>query len=169
MLTLQSMTGYNLRSKIEETIGYFWQESFGQLYPALVRLEKEGLVKSQTDSTGERTRYVYSITRQGRAKLHSWLEQSPVHHVERNELLMKIFFATEVDVATPIAHISESRADAIERLKVLQNMSLVINNELIDKRGYDYYWATLRNGELGLEAHIRWCDEVLVRLKASAL
>jgi DNA-binding PadR family transcriptional regulator len=163
MLTLRPMSGYDLRQEIDKTIGHFWQESYGQLYPTLARLEQAGLVSSSQQAEGERVRQVYKLAAKGRAKLRAWLAQTPMRHVERNELLMKLFFATEVDAAKPLAHLNASRADATERLNALRELGVMLA-QLADKPGYDYYWATVRSGELGLEAHIRWCDEVLARL-----
>lgn len=166
MLTLRPMTGYDLRRDIESSIGHFWQESFGQLYPTLANLEAEGLASSKVDDAGDRARQVYSITKKGRAKLRAWLSKTPARHVERNELLLKLFFASEVEAAVPIAHLRDSRADAAARLATLHAVGPSLSDTLGGTPGYDYYWATLRNGELGLEAHIRWCDEVLARLEA---
>ena len=41
------MTGYGLRQAIAGSVGHFWQESFGQLYPTLRRLAQEGLVEAR--------------------------------------------------------------------------------------------------------------------------
>ena len=38
MLSLGPMSGYEIRQPIEESIGNFWRESFGQIYPTLKRL-----------------------------------------------------------------------------------------------------------------------------------
>jgi len=165
MLTLGPMTGYELRQRIEQTIGHFWQESFGQLYPALARLEAGGLVSLREDTQGERARNVYSITKKGRAELRAWLEKSPLRHVERNELLLKLFFANEVEPLAPIAHVEESRADAVQRLNTVRELGATLERDLGALPAFDYYWASLRYGELGLEAHVRWCDEVLARLE----
>jgi len=39
-----SASGYEIRKAIESTVGYFWGESFGQIYPTLKRLAAEGLI-----------------------------------------------------------------------------------------------------------------------------
>ncbi|UCB53625.1 MAG: PadR family transcriptional regulator, partial [Candidatus Zixiibacteriota bacterium] len=35
LLSLSPMSGYDMKAFISQSIGYFWQESYGQLYPAL--------------------------------------------------------------------------------------------------------------------------------------
>jgi len=49
----------------------------------------------------------------------------------------------------------------------LRELGAALEQELAAHAAFDYYWATLRYGELGLDAHIRWCDEVLARLDPS--
>jgi PadR family transcriptional regulator AphA len=164
MLTLGPMSGYELKLRIAQSIGHFWQESFGQLYPALSLLEERGLVSSRQVAEGERERRVYTITKRGRAELRAWLAKPAPRHVERNELLLKLFFGSEVDVATSMGQLQRSRDDAAQRLSALREIGAVLARQLAGSPGHDYYWATLRNGELGLEAHLRWCDEVLERL-----
>ena len=44
-LSVMPMTGYALRNEIRDTLGHFWSESFGQIYPALAELERQGLVE----------------------------------------------------------------------------------------------------------------------------
>lgn len=60
MLAEPPMSGYELRSEIAGSIGHFWQESFGQLYPTLRELSTEGPVEPL--ETDER-RIPHRITR----------------------------------------------------------------------------------------------------------
>ena len=39
-----NLSGYDMRKGIQNSIGYFWGESYGQIYPALKRLASEGLI-----------------------------------------------------------------------------------------------------------------------------
>jgi DNA-binding PadR family transcriptional regulator len=97
MLTARPMTGYGLRQAIAGSVGHFWQESYGQLYPALRRLAAEGLVEARAARGGPgRARAVYHVTARGRAALGEWLALPPVLEPARNELLLKVFFAGAV-------------------------------------------------------------------------
>jgi PadR family transcriptional regulator, regulatory protein AphA len=97
MLTTGPMTGYALRQRIAGSVGHFWQESFGQLYPALRRLAAEGLVQGRaTRGRPGRDGVEYHITAAGRAELAAWVARPPVREPERNELLLKVFFAGAV-------------------------------------------------------------------------
>ena len=45
LLSLGPMSGYDIRQLIPRSIGYFWNESYGQIYPGLKRLAAAGLVE----------------------------------------------------------------------------------------------------------------------------
>jgi DNA-binding PadR family transcriptional regulator len=97
MLTAAPMTGYGLRKAIEGSVGHFWQESFGQLYPTLRALAAEGLVEARATRGGPgRAGATYHVTPRGRAALSAWLALPPVLEPQRNELLLKVFFAGAV-------------------------------------------------------------------------
>jgi len=94
MLTTGDLTGYGLRQRIAGSVGHFWRESYGQLYPTLRRLAAEGLVEaSATEGRPGRAGAVYRLTEAGRAALARWVAQPPVLEPERNEVLLKVFFA----------------------------------------------------------------------------
>jgi DNA-binding PadR family transcriptional regulator len=97
MLSAAPMTGYGLRKAIEGSVGHFWQESFGQLYPTLRKLAAEGLVEGKATRGGPgRGAAVYHVTERGRAALAGWLALPPVLEPARNEVLLKVFFAGAV-------------------------------------------------------------------------
>ena len=71
MLTMGETSGYELKQRIEWSIGNFWSESYGQIYLTLKRLEREGLVVSSPG--GRAGQKIYAITEPGRAHLAEWL------------------------------------------------------------------------------------------------
>jgi DNA-binding PadR family transcriptional regulator len=75
----QKMYGYKMLKFLEET-GYAVEEN--TLYPILRRLEKNGLIKSEWDVSGDRPKKFYLVTPQGRSvrkkALSIWEEQSDI-------------------------------------------------------------------------------------------
>ena len=69
-LSVQPMHGYGISQHIERLSSGVFAVEQGSLYPALVRLQKNGLVTSRwgQSPTGRRARY-YTITASGRRKL----------------------------------------------------------------------------------------------------
>jgi len=97
MLSEAPMTGYGLRQAIASSVGHFWQESYGQLYPALRALAAEGLVEGRATRGGPgRPGATYHVTPRGRAALAAWLAIPPALAAPRNEVLLKVFFAGTV-------------------------------------------------------------------------
>jgi PadR family transcriptional regulator PadR len=69
-LTVQPMHGYGIAQHIERLSGEVFAVEQGSLYPALERLQRNGLVTSKwgESPTGRRARY-YTITASGRRAL----------------------------------------------------------------------------------------------------
>jgi transcriptional regulator len=69
-LALQPMHGYGIGVRIDQISGGVFQVNAGSLFPALRRLERDGLIDGEWRATenSRRARY-YSITVQGRARL----------------------------------------------------------------------------------------------------
>lgn len=63
--------GYALIEALKERSDGTFDLPEGTVYPALHRLERQGLVRSSWDKQSARRRRVYAITRQGRAALAS--------------------------------------------------------------------------------------------------
>jgi PadR family transcriptional regulator AphA len=93
VLSLGPMSGYEMRQFMERSTGNFWNESFGQIYPALKAMLLEGLVEVvQDDAEGHPAKKVYRLTERGRERLREWLGTPLKPHKMRNELLLKVFF-----------------------------------------------------------------------------
>ena len=75
-LQLEPMHGWGITERIEQWSEQVLQLGQGTLYPALYRLERQGLIRSewQVTENSRRARY-YSLTRQGRQRLDKELAQ----------------------------------------------------------------------------------------------
>ena len=161
MLTLKPMSGYEIRQTISESIAYFWTESFGQIYPTLNRLAKEGLVTRRGERGLSRTRHIYSITDAGREALSAWLKQPAAPQVPRNELLFKLFFSRHASPADAIAQIERFREAALRERTRFEKLDRELLARHADRPELPYWMITLRHGQLENEAHIRWAAEAL--------
>jgi DNA-binding PadR family transcriptional regulator len=66
-------TSYAVTRTFRESPSEFWSGSAGAVYPMVRRLEKRGLLQSESAEQGRRERKDYSITPLGRAALEHWL------------------------------------------------------------------------------------------------
>lgn len=69
------MYGYEITQRVRELSGESIIFTEGALYPTLHRLEAEGLLRTETVTTGGRIRKYYSLTRQGKKVASYKLEE----------------------------------------------------------------------------------------------
>jgi DNA-binding PadR family transcriptional regulator len=93
LLSHAPLSGYDMKAAIDRSTRFFWAGSYGQIYPELRRLEKEGLVEGEDAPNGGRTRRVYRLTKAGRDALREWLLGSTTTIEYRDESLLRLFFA----------------------------------------------------------------------------
>src|SRR5215472_7142408 len=99
ILSMCPGSGYDFKKLMEQSTSNFWSESYGQIYPLLKQLEQDGLATHHNEKQeGKPERYVYALTSQGREALERWLTGPVERGVERNELLLKLFFGQHVPV-----------------------------------------------------------------------
>jgi len=88
-------TGYEIRRRcVEGECAYFVEASFSSIYPALARLEDEGLVTSRTEQqSGKPAKKIYAITDAGRAAFAEELAGPVGDDVFRSPFLLFARFA----------------------------------------------------------------------------
>jgi DNA-binding PadR family transcriptional regulator len=164
MLTLKSMSGYEIRQLMSQSIAHFWSESYGQLYPSLKKLEQAKLVTRRTEPGQKRGKHIYTITPAGREKLRVWLEEAPRPQPPRSELLLKLFILSPAAAETSMEHVTRARNRAIEDLRHLGYVEEKIRSEDADHPQLQQWLYTLSFGRHRVEAVVRWADEVLSEL-----
>jgi DNA-binding PadR family transcriptional regulator len=167
LLSIRPMSGYDIRALIPQSIGHFWSESYGQIYPGLKRLAAKGLIEKKTErQKGRPDRHVYSLTPTGRAHLREWLEVPVVGEVPRSELLLKLFFGVHAPVSVSREHVSAFVARHEEAITVYA----AIAKELRQKRAGDpqlpFWLMTLSFGRHRSDAFVSWGRQTLKELDA---
>lgn len=168
VLNIMSGSGYDIKKFCDSSIGFFWNENYGHIYPVLQKMEEEELVTKQIEHTeGKPSKNIYSITEKGRNELQSWLklpiEQQPV----RSELLLKIFLSRNIPVENIIANIEQVKETSEKELLQYTEIESFLNSnkDKIDKKDLVLWMITLNNGKLGEEARIKWCEETIKTLR----
>lgn len=160
------MSGYDIRQMISRSIGYFWSESYGQIYPGLKLLAAEGLVVKKTEwRQGSPDRHVYSLTAAGRKQLRRWLALPAVKEVPRNELLLKLFFGAHAPVEVSRDHVRVHLELQLEQLRVFDSVEKTLRKEAATDPQFSFWMITLSRGRHESEAMVRWCGETLRELK----
>src|ERR1039458_7838271 len=169
LLTIAPMSGYDLGQAIRESVGFFWNESYGQIYPNLKALAAEGLVTSKTErQKGKPDRHIYSITKTGRERLTAWLAVEPQPEIPRNELLLKLFFGAQISPDISIEHVKGMMKQELAYLREFRRIELEEISKNLQYPDAPYWKIAARFGQLELEAHLRWGEETLAELNKIA-
>ncbi len=92
-LMRNSMTGYDLKKAFSISFSFFSGLSYGSIYPALKKMESQGLVSKRTEiQDGAPNRKVYTITEAGRTAFLDSLRSPLSLDRPKSPLLMKLFF-----------------------------------------------------------------------------
>jgi PadR family transcriptional regulator AphA len=169
ILEIEPMSGYDLGLTIRQSVGHFWNESYGQIYPNLKKLTNEGFVSCKTErQKGKPDRRVYSITAKGRERLTKWLAVPPQPEIPRNELLLKLFFGGQVSAQILIGYVEHMAKESRGLLAVLERAE---REEINKNRHYPDapFWRMAAHfGQMEMRAHLRWAEETPAELKKIA-
>jgi DNA-binding PadR family transcriptional regulator len=157
LLKESSMHGYQLRKRLAEALGSFWQVSYGSLYPALKRLQREEAVEMifPREQVGRR-RNVYRITVKGEQMFAELLERVGQDATEDNGFSVRFAFFQYLKPETRIRLLERRRAFLEGRWANLRD-SLASAKERIDG-----YTLSLMNHQLSTtESDIRWLDDLI--------
>jgi len=167
LLSISPMSGYSMRTLIGQSIGHFWSESFGQIYPALKRLSADGCVVRKTErQKGRPDRHVYSLTAKGTTRLEQWLEVAPENEVPRNELLLKLFFGSQVPLRVSRRNVEQHVERQRLALKAYEEIGRQIETERKDDPQAPFWLMTVNYGRCYSEALLKWGRETLKELDA---
>ncbi len=162
-------SGYDIKKFMERSTSNFWSESYGQIYPILKQLVEEGLATSHTEKQeGKPERYVYRLTDKGIEELRRWLTESVEHMVERNELLLKLFFGRQNSVAGNIEHVQRFQKLQEQLLHKYRVIEAYLKENCVDNADMCYSLITLRYGIHRCQALLAWCEETIDTLHTFA-
>ncbi|WP_419890877.1 helix-turn-helix transcriptional regulator [Paenibacillus xylanexedens] len=103
----QLSSGYEIKQYFEQYFSFFFDASFGTIYPTLAKMEKSGLLtKESVKQEGKPDKNVYSLTPEGAAQFHAYLMSPLEAEVFRSDFLMRLYFGELADEDTVTGWIS---------------------------------------------------------------
>lgn len=162
MLSHQAMTGYDIKKRIELTISHFWRVSYGQLYPTLKQLAKEQLVTmaiAQSDKGPSKK--VYTLTTSGKKALKQWLQQPVEKESNKYDLMVKLFFGSQLPLTHTKQVILNFKARYQAVLPVFKDFETSLKSVLDQSQDHVHYLLTVLFGIKVYTAYIEWADEAL--------
>lgn len=162
LLNHEDMTGYDIKKKIKISINNFWDAGYGQIYPTLKILEKEGNVTKYSEKSGKGPeRIVYSITNTGKNKLTEWLLNPSDKEYVKYEILLKLFFGSLLPVDENIRRITVFREKNIKILNTMEMYKTSLNKILSENVDHYYFYLTVLFGQHLYKAYLDWADEAI--------
>ncbi|MGH2661497.1 MAG: PadR family transcriptional regulator [Actinomycetota bacterium] len=157
LLKERSMHGYQLKKSLSETLGPFWQVSYGALYPALKRLKTQGAVEEVFPRTEVgRRRNVYRLTPEGERTFNELLASSGQREDDENGFRVRVAFFRYLAPETRIGVLERRKATLTTRLAELKQR-LSSYREQVD----DYTQSLMRHGMDATERDISWLDQMI--------
>ena len=172
--------GYEIRTQLRDRLGIWANVSFGSIYPALARLERQGCVEAvvATDSRvgslstgslsgeraslrsirsapglGRRGRKVYRITDRGRAHFVSLLAD-PATLDDSKNFSLRMALAKYLTPNLRVGLLERRRADLVARLAEVRANA---NNDQLDA----YARSVMEHAAQGVELDLAWIDSLL--------
>ena len=151
------LSGYGIKKITETQCGFFWAESYGQIYPELEKLASEGLI-SQVNAESDAREKLYDIQPSGREELVKWLSVLPETETHRVEIALKFYFGSHGDpkrIEQLVVDYHKIMNDRYAKVKQVDDTLKAIPDD-----NYTLFWQR-KNVELGLavmSAWVNWCE-----------
>jgi len=188
--------GYEIRKRLAQLPGLPAPISFGSLYPALSRLEREGLVRvagelapSSVPMTGSlggerlaflarlngatrgKGRRVYTITDAGRERFGRLVRGESWSPDDEAGFLLRLSFAPALPEPDATALLERRAAYLRAELEAVRVGAVRAGSERLDAGGLDpspWHRAIDSRQRLLVEAELRWVEELLAHARAPA-
>jgi DNA-binding PadR family transcriptional regulator len=158
LLCHESLTGYEIKKRMDTTLKFFWSASFGSIYPTLNSLVNDGMVTKFETTDNGRDKVIYTITDAGKEHLKKWLALPVTKDELRYETLLKLFFGVEIGKDVTLEHIQNFELKIKGELPFLQKAILDLKG-VQDEEAHRYYLLTAMFGERVYKAYLEWCEE----------
>jgi DNA-binding PadR family transcriptional regulator len=154
MLAKEPSHGYQLRARLQRALGPAGDAmNPGQIYVALARLEKAGLVTCERSAglPDRPDRKVYALTAAGQQRVTAWIADASWPGPGLAEFHLKLIAAGGGRLADPVAVIDAQRRELLRRLRDAQRAAMA--------EPEDSEAALLLEGiVLRLQADLRWLE-----------
>lgn len=164
LLQEENLSGYEMKKIIDIRMSFFWQESYGQIYPELNKMAEEGLIEtsqgeSEVNIKREKTRY--KITGSGKEEFKRWMEKENEKDTVRSEFLLKMYLSTPENVEEMRRHIIKFKEQSEERLKLFNLFEAQLNKIVEVHNNHRQILHVLNLGIRQARLYIDWSEEML--------
>ena len=166
IMSMGPVSGYDIKKMFEKSLSFFWNESYGQIYPILNKLAEQGLAtRSIQKQTGKPDRHIYALTDKGRKALQDWMVQPVGRQIVRHEILLKLFFGQHLSLTDNIRQVEHFRKLQSQKLEEIKATEKLLKADYENNPDLPYWLMTVRYGIYVNRAYLRWSKEALAILK----
>jgi len=162
LLQLKSLSSYDLKKALENSVNHFYSTSYGSIHPALKKMEQKGWITGEEQSIGARQKKIYSISEKGRQIFNEWMAtEIPVTRI-KEDALVRMFFFGLIPKKQRIQLIDEYILKMQESLNQLINLKKKTEEKEIPqpfKEIAKYQVETLRFGIESTEYSKKWFED----------
>lgn len=134
-------TGYQIRKIMSKSTGYFFNTSYGSIYPAFHKLMKKNHVTVSEKIIGGRLQKEYKITKEGKDAFETWLREDIHLPSYRDGALLRLFFYTNlgnIERDEKIAKYIETLEERAKELKGLRKELKALDIDAFQMATLDY-------------------------------
>ncbi|MGE5398094.1 MAG: PadR family transcriptional regulator [Chitinophagales bacterium] len=158
-------SGYDIKKHCDN-LSYFWNENYSRIYPVLKQMEEEGLVtQTEEKGKGRPPKNVYFITPKGKEEYIKWLMLPVEPSSLRSELLLKLFFSSDIPVNNMIQKLQAELAEQMKIRDSLDNQVRQLKAQEWDNRKLPVWLSIMNYRKIMSEAETRWCGETIKLLQ----
>lgn len=157
--------GYDVKQWMSKTTSYFYDASYGSIYPALQRLTDKKWVTYQEVVESSKYKKLYQITDEGKEAFKKWIEEPIVFKQANHEHLVKVFFYEFLPKEKAIANLKQLVGQiepVAEKLTEEKNTAV----EHFDKYDFYYRYSTMLYGIDFYNFVIQWCNDLIGKLES---
>lgn len=171
-LNYRPMTGYELKSLMDNSTQHFWHAQHSQIYTTLRKLREQGLVWADEPAADDPlNRRVYHLTDEGKTELQKWLAQPQIEMDQiKHEFLVRTFFSGSRDREEVLSELRLQRNLHQQQLDYYNNQGPHVWREHFEFNekiaGEVPFWiATLEFGKAYESMTLDWLDKLIVLLE----
>jgi len=171
LLSYEPMSGYDMKSFLDNSINFFWSAQLSQIYRDLGTLEKKGCVSFHIDAQeGRPDRKVYQITPEGEKAFHDWLQKFPtaLSSAVRDEFSVRIFFGSRIPKEELGFQLRRFIKEQQEQISSFAYVKKVVESysKSISAPEEELYWKLLLNRSNSVaQTLIKWAEESIQELE----
>lgn len=167
LLSEGPLTGYQIKRIIDVRFRFFWNESYGQLYPTLKKLNEDGFIEEcDPGEPQKRAQKAYRITSYGLTALKEWLRQPVEKESVRLEILLKMYFSRLASPDVMIEHLVKFQETHAQDLGVLNAFEKELKVILEKDPNHADILRVIDFGQKVNAAYLDWCRETISFLES---